>query len=92
MLYTMEWHLQGIREALNVNNFSFDEARHLLLANGFSAAESETRIDGISRTVPERSNAILASGDFMAFRVNECTATCGDEDACTAGYLHYERL
>ncbi len=66
--YIMEWRLQGIREALNAHNLPFDEPRHLLLANGFSAAESERALTEFLAQCPndQRPTAILAGGDFMA--------------------------
>lgn len=66
--YTMEWRLQGIREALNAHNLPFDESRNLLLANGFSAVESERALTEFLAQCPsdQRPTAILAGGDFMA--------------------------
>jgi len=65
--YTMEWRLAGIRACWEANNLTFDEARHLIVADSFSARESEALI---SRFLAERDgplpSAILVGGDFMA--------------------------
>lgn len=65
--YTMELRLQGIKDAFKACNLTFDDS-HLLLANGFSAAESERALSDFLQCCPldARPTAILAGGDFMA--------------------------
>lgn len=65
--YTMEWRLAGIKAGWEASNLAFEDTRHLIVADGFSARESEALI---SRFLAEKSgplpSAILAGGDFMA--------------------------
>lgn len=66
--YTMDWRLQGIKDAFKDHNLAFDDSQHLLLVNGFSTAESERALGDFLQHCPDasRPTAILAGGDFMA--------------------------
>lgn len=65
--YTMEWRLAGIKAGWDACNLAFDESQHLIVADSFSARESEALISrflaGSDGPLP---SAILAGGDFMA--------------------------
>lgn len=65
--YTMELRLAGIKESWEAQNLDFDESRHLIAADSFSAKESEALISAwLANTVGPLPGAILAGGDFMA--------------------------
>lgn len=66
--YTMELRLAGIRDAWAAHNLPFDEARHLIAAQGFSARESEQLIADYLAATPRGQwpSALLVGGDFMA--------------------------
>lgn len=66
--YTMELRLAGIHDAWERQNLPFDEQRHLLTAQNFSARESERLIADFLQKTPRGDwpSALLAGGDFMA--------------------------
>jgi DNA-binding LacI/PurR family transcriptional regulator len=66
--YTMELRLAGILDAWRSANLDFDEANHLVVADSFSASESEALISEWLARTPRKAlpTAILAGGDFMA--------------------------
>ncbi|WP_336981637.1 MULTISPECIES: LacI family DNA-binding transcriptional regulator [unclassified Cedecea] len=66
--YTMEQRLAGIRDAWDSRNLSFDETRHLLVAQSFGAKESEALISDYLAVTPRPAwpSALLVGGDFMA--------------------------
>ncbi|GDX04663.1 LacI family transcriptional regulator [Buttiauxella sp. A111] len=66
--YTMELRLAGIRDAWDANNLQFDDSRHLITAQSFSAKESEKLISDFLAATPRHllPTALLVGGDFMA--------------------------
>ncbi|MCT4706882.1 LacI family transcriptional regulator [Enterobacteriaceae bacterium H16N7] len=66
--YTMELRLAGIRDARDRHNLPFDEERHLIAAQSFSAKESEQLVTEFLQSTPrgELPSALLVGGDFMA--------------------------
>lgn len=66
--YTMAQRLAGIREAWDCRNLSFDETRHLLVAQSFGAKESEALVSAYLASTPRPAwpSALLVGGDFMA--------------------------
>lgn len=66
--YTMELRLEGIRDAWDSRNLSFDETRHLITAQSFSAKESEALVSDYLANTPRPAwpSALLVGGDFMA--------------------------
>lgn len=66
--FTLEWRLDGIRDALLDQNIPFDEAHALITTSGFGSAEAEAAMSSfLDRCTPEQMpTAILAGGDFMA--------------------------
>lgn len=66
--YTMELRLAGIRDAWDAHNLPFSPADNLLIAENFSAAESERIVaqwlDGLPASCLP--SALLVGGDFMA--------------------------
>jgi len=66
--YTMELRLAGIRDAWDAHNLQFDDGRHLMTAQSFSAKESEQIIGEFLAATPRHMlpTALLVGGDFMA--------------------------
>ncbi|MGV6394289.1 LacI family DNA-binding transcriptional regulator [Pseudomonas caspiana] len=66
--YTMDLRMRGIREAWKDHNLEFNEAKHQIVAESFSSAESKSLVSAYLAgcTPDERPTAILAGGDFMA--------------------------
>ena len=66
--YTMDLRLSGIKDAWEQHNLAFDEERHLIAAQSFSAKESEALVSAFLRDTPPQAlpSALLAGGDFMA--------------------------
>lgn len=63
--FTLEQRLDGIREAFRAHNLEFNEERHLLVTNGFSAAEAGEALTAWLASHPLPA-ALIASGDFIA--------------------------
>lgn len=66
--FTLEWRLNGIRDAYAAHNMPFEEERHLIATSGFSAEEAEQALTTYLDAFPaaQYPTAILTGGDYLA--------------------------
>ncbi|MFT4172067.1 MAG: LacI family DNA-binding transcriptional regulator [Rhodocyclaceae bacterium] len=66
--FTLEWRLDGIRDACGAHNVTLDESQQLITTTGFGTAEAEAAMRAYLDTCPpaQRPTAVIAGGDFMA--------------------------
>ncbi|MGC3965325.1 MAG: LacI family DNA-binding transcriptional regulator [Rhodocyclaceae bacterium] len=66
--FTLEWRLDGIRDACSAHNVPLDETRQLITTTGFGAAEAQAAMRAYLDKCPpdERPTAVITGGDFMA--------------------------